>query len=45
MSALPKFRRFLDGRLILAYTSEAALVMKSKNKPLGPSQSPDEVSL
>ena len=38
MFALPKFRRFPDGRLILAYTREASAVMKRKD-------SPNEVSL
>ena len=45
MSALPKFRRFPDGKLFLAYTREASAVMKSKDRPSGASQNPDEVSV
>ena len=45
MALLPKFRRFSDGKLVLGYTTAASKVMKSKNKPIGHSKGPEQVSV
>ncbi len=44
MAILPKFRRFSDGKLILGYTTAASQVMKRKDKPIGHSKGPEQVS-
>ena len=44
-AALPNFRRFSDGRLVLAYTKEASAVMKNRNKRSVRDENPDEVSV
>ncbi len=44
MRISPKFRRFSDGKLILGYTTAASQVMNRKDKPIGHSKSPEEVS-